>query len=99
MLMVRVKLLKGDTNITGCRFSIVLRRIKNDNIELTPRTANLTDRSYFHKSFHIWRCTDAPSRHLPAHDVREVHDVTQHQVVLDIQKTNALQQHMQRQPV
>ena len=89
--MVTVKSPKGDTNITGCRFSMVLRHTKNNNIELTPGTANLTDRSYFHKSFHVWRCTDAPSRHLAAHDVREVHDITQHQVVLDIQKTNALQ--------
>jgi len=53
-------------------------------------TKSQSNRSYLYKSFYVWRSMNALSGHLAAHNMGQVHDVTQHKMVLDIQKTDAL---------
>jgi len=62
--------------------------IKITNAQLQKKS----NRSYLYKSFHIRRSTDALSRQLAAHNVGQIHNIAQHEMVLDIQKTNTLQQ-------
>jgi len=67
--------------------------IKIANAQLQKKSMQKkSNRSYLYKSFHIRRSTDALSRQFAGHNVSQIHNIAQHEMVLDVQKTNTLQQ-------